>query len=87
MAMDTDRFVRIRELCCILGVSRATIYRLLADGTDPLPQQLQIHTGTVGWWLSTILEWARRRPVAKYCPRRKSTSKKNKPTRDPVIPN
>jgi len=46
----TDRVVRCREALQIVGVSRATLYRLpirrvkITDG----------QTGAVGWWLSDL---------------------------------
>jgi predicted DNA-binding transcriptional regulator AlpA len=58
-----DRIIRKPELCKILGVSEATLWRLEQRGD--LPPRRQIGPGSVGWLASEIEEFlATRRPVA-----------------------
>ena len=62
--MGEDRFVRLKELTTIIGLSRSTIYALIAKGDFPKPLHLTAHTSV--WRLSTIMEWASEREGAKY---------------------
>jgi prophage regulatory protein len=50
-----DRIVRMKELPEIVGYSRASIYRRIAEGTFVAP--LRLGPNTVGWRLSTIQAW------------------------------
>lgn len=50
-----DRILRLREVEKIIGLSRATIYRLIASGD--FPKQIHLTTKTVGWRLSSIEKW------------------------------
>lgn len=54
--------VRRPEVERLTGLSRSTIYRLMAAGEFPKPVKL---TGkAVGWQLSAIAEWLAQRPLA-----------------------
>ena len=62
--MGEDRFVRLKELTTIIGLSKSTIYVLIAKGDFPKPIHLTVNTSM--WRLSTIMEWASKREAAKY---------------------
>lgn len=47
--------LRIREVSRMVGVGRATIYRLLARGDFPRP--LQLGARSIGWREDEIQEW------------------------------
>ena len=51
--------LRCREVLRRTGLSRATIYRLMARGE--FPQQHQLSRGRVGWSEEEIETWLRRR--------------------------
>ncbi|CAN5296706.1 hypothetical protein BH23BAC3_BH23BAC3_35010 [soil metagenome] len=49
-----DRILRPREVCSILGISRATLWRKEQRGE--LPQKKRVSAGAVGYLKSEILE-------------------------------
>ena len=51
----TDRMIRVRELLKLMGVSRATLYRMLACGLFPKPQKISIRC--IGWRESIVHGW------------------------------
>jgi len=53
--MTLDRYIRIKELAMMLGISKQTIYRLIAQGK--FPQQIKLTERTSVWRLSTIEQW------------------------------
>jgi len=58
-----ERVLRRRELEARIGLSRSTLYSMMAEGEFPKP----IHLGkrAVGWRESDIAEWlAQRKPSA-----------------------
>ena len=59
-----DRFITIRQLGEMLGVSRATIHRFVAKGDFPKP--LKISAGSVRWSLREIEGWLAARPRGEY---------------------
>jgi prophage regulatory protein len=50
-----DRFLRIDRVVEKTGRSRASIYRMVADGS--FPKQERIGLRAVGWRMSAVLEW------------------------------
>lgn len=50
-----ERLLRLPELLSIVGISRATAYRYLANGRLPAPVKLS--TRCIVWKASTINEW------------------------------
>lgn len=50
-----DRFVRLPDVLRRTGLSRATLYRKVQDGT--FPRQVRIATRCVGWRQSAIEQW------------------------------
>lgn len=58
------RFLRISDVMEYLGISRATVYRLVErDPTFPRPRQIAEHR--VAWDLEELEAWAKARPVSK----------------------
>lgn len=53
--MIEDRFLRIKELSMILGISHSTIYRLIQQ--NKFPKQIKLTERTVVWRLSAINDW------------------------------
>jgi prophage regulatory protein len=54
---DFDRLVRIKELKQLIGLSNATIYRLIRNGT--FSKQIHLSNKCVAWRLSAIEAWIR----------------------------
>lgn len=61
--MSSDRLVRLPEVIQRTGVSRATIYRKVDQGTFPRP--VRLGPNTVAWyesqldqWIAAPMEWA-----------------------------
>ena len=61
-----DRILRFREVIHRCGVSRATIYRRMAEGDFPRP--LRLGGSAVGWRESDIDAWIADRPEATIGP-------------------
>lgn len=54
MKVKTDRFLSIKAVAGILGVSKSTIHRLEKAGS--LPPKTKLSHKTVGWWSSSLNE-------------------------------
>lgn len=54
-----DRILTIFEVVSLTSLSRASIYRGMAEGW--FPQQTRLSPGRVGWPASTIARWLRER--------------------------
>lgn len=52
-----DRILRLRTVLDLTGLSRATLYRKVKEGS--FPAQVQIAARCVGWHESAISEWLR----------------------------
>lgn len=60
----SERIVRIKELKTIIGLSQATIYRLVAADSDfPKPYKLGVRGN--GWKTSEVQNWIDNRPLKK----------------------
>jgi prophage regulatory protein len=60
--VSVDRILRLPEVLEAVGLSTATIYRLMADGLFPRP--IQLTKRTVGWRASAVQAWIEsREPV------------------------
>jgi prophage regulatory protein len=57
------KFLRIRQVMQLTGLSRMTIYRLERDGH--FPKRRRLSQNSVAWLESDIAAWAETRPVAK----------------------
>lgn len=53
----TDRILRIRTVLERTGLSRATMYRKMQNGT--FPRNIAISTRCAGWRESAVAEWMR----------------------------
>jgi prophage regulatory protein len=52
---DSGRFLRINDVIATVGLSRATIYRLIDAGDFPASTSLTIRC--VGWWDREVSDW------------------------------
>jgi prophage regulatory protein len=57
-----DRFLRLREVCTQLGISRSTIYRMINDGTFPAP--VLVSKKSKAWPESEITKYQKERVAA-----------------------
>ena len=55
MDKSEDRFLRIGGVVEKTGRSRASIYRMIADGS--FPKQERIGRRSVGWRMSAVMVW------------------------------
>lgn len=53
--LELDRIIRLPELIRITGLSRPTLYRMIAKGRFPAPFELSINSK--GWKASQIRTW------------------------------
>ena len=62
-----DRIIRKPELLAITGVSAATIYRWIAEGSFPRP--VRLGSNSSGWRASHVQDWLdSRMPVGRGAP-------------------
>jgi prophage regulatory protein len=57
------KFLRIRQVMEVTGLSRMTIYRLELAGR--FPKRRRLSENSVAWLESDIAEWADSRPIAR----------------------
>lgn len=50
-----QQILRIQQTCALLGLSRSTLYRMIAKGEFPAPTRLS--TRAVGWQAGTVHAW------------------------------
>jgi prophage regulatory protein len=55
------KFLRIRQVMSLTGLSRMTIYRLERDGN--FPKRRRLSQNSVAWLESDISAWAESRPM------------------------
>ena len=53
-------FLKMPEVCKLTGLSRASVYRLIAESGFPRPYQLS--PNRVGWKVTEINEWIAQLP-------------------------
>ncbi|MCP8891288.1 helix-turn-helix transcriptional regulator [Sphingomonas faeni] len=56
---DSGRFLRINDVIATVGLSRATIYRLIDAGDFPTSTALTKRC--VGWWEGEVCDWVNAR--------------------------
>lgn len=61
--MSSDRFLRLPEVKAEVGLSRATIYRMIAR--EEFPRHHQLSARCVGWYESQIAAWKAQRLPAR----------------------
>ena len=52
---NPNRFVRLRELRAIVGLSGSTIYKMVNEGRFPRPVKLSTHASA--WRMADVLAW------------------------------
>ena len=52
---SAGRFLRINDVVATVGLSRATIYRLIAN--DQFPKQVRLTPQCIGWWQPAVDAW------------------------------
>lgn len=62
VVVGSNRFLRMKELQKEVGLSRATIYNLIAEGS--FPRGRKIGARCVAWPASEIENWKSSRPLA-----------------------
>ena len=63
------RFLRLKDVCRLLGVSRATIYRWVDANVFPQPRKLSAHrSGRIAWIEQDVLNWMNARPPTRPRP-------------------
>lgn len=55
-------FWRIKKVCEVTSLSRATIYRLMKKEKDPFPRQVACGSNSRAWIRQEVTEWMRPRP-------------------------
>ena len=56
------RILRLREVLMITGLSRSSLYRMIAAGKFPTPVQIGLRA--VGWREEEVRAWVESRPAA-----------------------
>lgn len=59
---DRGRFMRMNDVIATIGLSRATVYRLIGASDFPRPHQLTQRT--VGWWEADVAAWLEKKRAA-----------------------
>ena len=63
------KFLSLKEVCRMIGVSRATIYRWVAAQMFPQPKKLSAHrSGRIAWVEQDVVRWMSARPPAGNTP-------------------
>ncbi|AKS22498.1 MAG: phage DNA binding protein [Leptospirillum sp. Group II 'C75'] len=52
-----DRILRLPEVLSTVGISRSSLYALIAQGQ--FPRQIRLSPRTSGWRLSDVEDWIR----------------------------
>ena len=56
------RFISLKQVCSMIGVARATIYRWMEAGIFPRPKKLsRYRSGRIAWVEQDVLDWMRTR--------------------------
>lgn len=61
--MVDSKVLRLRTVCQQVGLSRATVYRLVRAGQFPRP--IQLSKRCVGWRAREVLDWLEERSVSR----------------------
>lgn len=58
----SDYILKIREVCELIKLSKATVYRL--EAARKFPQRVKLSARAVGWKSSAVMEWLANRETA-----------------------
>ena len=67
MSLESLRLIRSPELKRLIGLSRSTIYEMMAEGT--FPAAVRTHRRAVGWRQAEVVIWLESRPQATFADR------------------
>ena len=81
-AKHTPTFLRVKDVAARLGLSPASVYRLMK--TDGFPAPLQLTRTAVGWRISEIAAWENARPRAADNSARMTRVVRSRPDRKPA---
>jgi len=59
LAPGAEKIIRMPDLVMLVGLSRATIYRMICEGDFPAPIKLSRRAS--GWLESAVQSWIRRK--------------------------
>jgi prophage regulatory protein len=59
------RFMRVEEVAAVTGLSRATIYKYVAERTFGFPRQVRLGPNRAAWVRSEIEGWIEERKAAR----------------------
>ena len=58
--METERLIRSKEVCKLLGVSKSTLYRMTLRGDIVRPTRISHRVA--GWPMKVLMEWRDQQP-------------------------
>lgn len=61
--METERLLRLRDVCDRVGLRRSALYKRIRAGEFPAP--VRLGSRSVAWKLSDIARWIDERPSAR----------------------
>jgi|TARA_B100001057_G_scaffold422213_1_gene443604 prophage regulatory protein len=62
---DSPQLMRLKDVCSLLSISKATVYRWVDEGKFPEPVVLGQEEGkrsAVRWYMTDVLNWLEARP-------------------------
>jgi prophage regulatory protein len=63
MEIRTQKFIRLRDVMSSTGLSRSTIYELMAK--DAFPKQIHLTPKSVAWSAEEVLAWQKAKLAAR----------------------
>ena len=63
---DNPQLMKLKDVCEMLTISRATVYRWVDEGKFPEPVVLGQEEGTrsaVRWYMVDVLDWLKKKPT------------------------
>ena len=81
-AKHPPTFLRVADVAARLGLSPASVYRLMKTADFPAP--LQLTKTAVGWRVAEIVEWENARPRAADNSARMTRVVRSRPDRKPA---
>jgi predicted DNA-binding transcriptional regulator AlpA len=64
LSMPDERIISIDVVAAMVGLHKATIFRLVKARTDPFPAPLKLSPNRVGWRASDVQRWIKTRRAA-----------------------